>query len=397
MPPLRVSLALFVAALIAACNGGSSSTTTDTGQDMSMDDAGTNTDDGATAGGADGGTTANDGGTAISALPSTAFVFVKTVRKETDHIFAYDTATNTATLISALDDNGTSGTHVYGIAISPDRKWVAFTGIFRPSLDDAKALTPDAVWIVSVDGSTYRRLTAPIPNTDTTPCTVDAQYQPLGEVCNTSLGQCRKALFSMDLYSPAWAPSGDTVWLDFQELWEDSPGHFAGGGSLATVSAQGGVMLPVMSHDSCEFLTSASIDRTGTKIAAERSICINGEQDGLVLFDIASKTTQLLFAGTIRSRPVYSPDGSGIAFIAWRGTSTFQDLLFYSFAKSQASTIIQAAGDQPAQGVQDVAIAPDSDHFVIVTGNNLYLYQASMLMAGPKMLTSDGMNSAPSW
>jgi Tol biopolymer transport system component len=368
--------------------------------------------DGIAVGGPDAAGVADTGGSASwSPLPLTTLVFAKTVRSGANHLYAYDIATNAATRISVLDDDGLTGTIVNGIALSPDRKWIAFAATFRPSATDvgASAATSDAIWLVSVDGSTYRRLTPTFPNAYTTPCSADIACTAMGMTCNLTYQQCRYKNFTMTVENPSWAPSGDTVWFDYQEGWNLLDGTYAGGGSLANVSSTGGSPNIVASADPCLFTLGPSLDPTGTKIAAIRVLCTN-EADGLVLFDIASKQTTLLVGTSLTAAvsdievgagqgPVFSHDGSAIAFVGLRGNSgstPYEDLYFYSADTGQTTDLYKGTSDSKTW-VKSLAFSPDNDHFVLSVAGDLYLYQASKLTGTPTQLTTDGKNSMPSW
>jgi len=368
--------------------------------------------DGIAVGGWDAAGGADAGGSASwSPLPLTTLVFAKTVRSGANHLYAYDIATNAATRISVLDDDGSTGTIVNGIALSPDRKWIAFAATFRPSATDvgASAATADAIWLVSVDGSTYRRLTPTFPNATTTPCSADIACTALGMTCNLTYQQCRYKNFTMTVENPSWAPSGDTVWFDYQQGWNLLNGTYAGGGSLANVSATGGSPNIVASADPCLFTLGPSLDPTGTKIAAVRVLCTN-EADGLVLFDIASKQTTLLVGASLTAAvsdievgpgqgPVFSHDSGAIAFVGLRGNSgstPYEDLYFYSADTGQTTDLYKGTSDSKTW-VKSLAFSPDNDHFVLSVAGDLYLYQASKLTGTPTQLTTDGKNSMPSW
>jgi Tol biopolymer transport system component len=349
------------------------------------------------AGGAGGTAAGGSGSASWNPLPATTLVFAKRVRSSADYLYAYDTATNTATLISVLDDNGSIGTIVRGIALSPDHKWIAFAAAFRLSTSDvgASARTSDAIWLVSVDGSTYSRLT-PTPtftNTNTTPCSADAACTALGMTCDVTYQQCRYMNFTMTLQNPSWSPSGDTVWFDYQETWWSLGGTEEGGGQMVNVSSTGGKPNIVVGDGSCQIMVGPSLDPTGTKVAAERSLCTN-EANGLVLFDIASKQTSLLVGMTVYEAPVFSHDGSVIAFVAKSSSTPYEDLYLYSVDTGQTIDLFQGTSDLKTW---EIAFSPDNDHFVLGVAGDLYLSQASDLTSTPKQLTTDGNNRFPSW
>ncbi len=139
----------------------------------------------------------------ITPLAKTAFVYIKYPRgSNVGHIHSYDLATKKDTLITKLDDNGTTGTASPQGTLSPDRRWIAFRAFFRPEAKDTSSgLAMPSIWKVSVDGKHFKRLTTPLPNPNTITCTHDSQC-PKPMKCLLYLKRCAPKHFTIGLSSP---------------------------------------------------------------------------------------------------------------------------------------------------------------------------------------------------
>lgn len=271
----------------------------------------------------DGGMGVDDGdGADVTALPTTAFVFVRTVREDVDHIVAFDTATGEETLITELDDDGNSGTDVDGLAVSPDRKWIAFTAIFRPTQEDADTNLPAQIlWVVSVDGQIFRRLSATIQNPHTQTCSTDFDCQTTTGHCNSFRNRCEPRNFSMDVRDPAWSADGQNVLVNLGMVWFDD--QLAGGVTIARVSIEGSHFLPLASDALCQVVSDAVVRPETGDILEQHSVCLGGANDGLFLRDIQTDTVDELIAagGTIGDIDVLRPawiDRDNLIFASYR-------------------------------------------------------------------------------
>ena len=127
---------------------------------------------------------AESGGTAspIDPLPHSTFVFFRYSLGPTNawtyQLWALDAVSKSERLISRLDDALVPGELLvgHGLALSPDRRWVAFAAFFRPSdhpADRSLGRYTKMVWKVSVDGKQYVRISPPLedPRTPLLRCT----------------------------------------------------------------------------------------------------------------------------------------------------------------------------------------------------------------------------------
>jgi hypothetical protein len=164
-------------------------------------------------------------------LSSSAFVFWKRFRRVDPpaqpgrrsypeyacHLYAYDLATRTERLISNLDDDGVNPNGGCGnpMAVSPDRRWIAFPSFtFRRTSDDSPPnIRTNILWGLRADGKELKRLTPKLPE----------DYE-LGSVCAANGGcpadkhcgvggRCRKLGFRVGYGDPVWSRDGQTIYL----------------------------------------------------------------------------------------------------------------------------------------------------------------------------------------
>lgn len=177
-------------------------------------------------------------------VPETSFVYAQEVRPGVHHIMAFDLDTQATTLVSSLDDNGSSGTKLESLAVSPDRAWVAFTAYFRidpADLAGASAAPTEAIWEVSADGKMFRRISAPLPAPSSPACKLDIDCKPLGEFCDITYKHCALRAASRTLDVESFTPDGAALILRFSQIGINTDGLIVGGSSVFTVNAAGGV------------------------------------------------------------------------------------------------------------------------------------------------------------
>jgi hypothetical protein len=175
-------------------------------------------------------------------LPLTAFVYVKHVRDKVDHIQAYDTATAKDWTITTLDDDGsTKGTAVVGrLAISSDRKRIAFAATFRTNLGDEVFVgDAQAIWVTTADGVGFTRVTPFLPRPQPSGCkTIDDQICTVaGLTCNVAAATCVVPGLSVDRSNPAWF-GDELVWFTFSTTTPDPTSPIGMGIDLSLAYAQ---------------------------------------------------------------------------------------------------------------------------------------------------------------
>jgi Tol biopolymer transport system component len=151
----------------------------------------------------------------LQPLSENTLVFKRFVRKDSSggqvfHLYTYDTVSKKETLLSNLDDTGTHGTDPLGhMAISPDRRSIAFAALFRPTqadLDTGLIALAEAIWTVSADGQVFKRLTPPFD--DGAPrCTADAECVSGTSGSGTLLDEIR-ADSNLAQQPAEWLPDG---------------------------------------------------------------------------------------------------------------------------------------------------------------------------------------------
>ena len=150
---------------------------------------------------------------AITPLPASTFVYYR-MTKEGDksyaHLWSYDVLSRETRLISKLDNSISSFRSIAGdrVAISPDRKWVAFSADFRPSkADDFLAGRTSMIWKVSVDGDQFVRISAPLTDWRK-PCSSGCPSEML---CEPTSDLCTLAGWAWGFEHPSWSPDGQRI------------------------------------------------------------------------------------------------------------------------------------------------------------------------------------------
>ena len=395
-------LAAFAAVALVACDG------------RGGNDGGTGGGSGGSGGA--GGAGGAGGGAAAGPLNATTFAFEKRVRPGVSHLYTLDLATGQPRLLTTLDDVADAGTKVSGLAVSPDRRAVAFTSFFRPSSADlATGLATEILWLVGTDGQTFTRVTATTPDPNTTPCTSDAQCTTIG-VCNLSVGRCRPRNFSIHLSNPAFSPDGQTLYLDVGQYWTTGT-TLEGGARLARVPVGGGA--PTQAGGAaCQIMAHPAPRPNGARVSGVQAVCVNASDEGLFDYDTAfNGATRLVLsdpllaaAGSLDvqlARPQWLSDGSGLLFLAraeWQDNSgtTFAARGLFAFdpGTSQVRVVYPpldvtkdlAAFAVDAQGKWLVLCVHDAS----TSRQDLYKLDLSANPVGaPVQLTTDGVSCAP--
>ena len=347
-------------------------------------------------------------------LPRTAFVYVKFVRSSVGHIYSHDLATGKSTLITKLDDDGTTGTASPQIAMSPDRRWIAFRALFRPNdKDKADGLAKPSIWKVSVDGKHFARVTDPLPNPNNITCTTDAQcVKPM--TCILSLKRCAPKHFTIGLSAPTWSADNKTIWTALSQTWT-SGSSIAGGAVLASVPATGGALQTYyQGNTGCALTIYPAAHPKEGSIAAIHSVC-SGGVPGLYKYGMppTAKPARMFSSSTVgvEQGPVaWMPDGSVIYFSA----SAMWDLDNDGTAETQGSGIVGLQiKDSKLGGLlpplktgslySGIAIAPSGTQMAacIFDSNaqtyKIYLLDSSNTKTPFSELITDGKSCNPSW
>jgi Tol biopolymer transport system component len=372
--------------------------------------------------GQDGGTevvTGQDGGgqesgtppAPVTALPATTFLYVHYPKgDEVGHIYAYDIATKQSRLITELDNT----TKTPRVAISPDRKWFALVAFFRPNDTDLKQGIPiPSIWVVSVDGKQFRRVTEPLLNTNASgaSCSADAQCPATG-FCNTTLGKCSLRNYSMYLGVPSWSADGKTIWTTLSQFWNEGT-RLTGGGVPASVAASGGVLEPHVVNSGCAQVTHVAAHPKASQLAAIHSVCSSGKP-GLHSYAVPPKEgTQMFFDASVEvslGKLAWLPDGSGILFLANTGWDLNGDqkpdvngigVAGYDIGKKQLSAIIPPL--KTGLSLTGMTLSPDGKKLVVCvfdssnSTNSLYMLDSDDQQNPFKPIVEDGKSCEPAW
>jgi hypothetical protein len=191
--------------------------------------AGGSTVTGGTGTGGSGGAGAGSGGSSGSPLPPavlgiTELVFERRLPRGTRagdhvaHIYAMDVNSRTERLLSNLDDDGQRTGALHGLAVSPDRRRIAFASkAFRATAEDSKfGFSSGAIWAVDASGNDFQRLTPPYDSQvrDAGPCTRDSDC---AELYTCQMARCVRATFGMGYSAPVFSSDGTKVF--FREAW----------------------------------------------------------------------------------------------------------------------------------------------------------------------------------
>jgi hypothetical protein len=347
-------------------------------------------------------------GNGAPAVPETSFVYAQEVRPGVHHIMAFDLDTQATTLVSSLDDNGSSGTKLESLAISPDRAWIAFTAYFRvdpADLTGASGAPTEAIWQVSADGKLFRRVSAPLPALPSRACTVDLECQPEGEICDRTYKHCALRAATRTLDVESFTPDGAALVLRFSQTGIAANGTIVGGSSVFTVNTAGGVptgavdvngacpvAIPGDVHDGQLLVMrgvgiGAGCDRDGVyrvpfPPAGTGQPVVLGDPGIAVNFDVAPVA------------PRWLEDGSGLLF-AGSDPSVRHGL----YQTTPDGTHVVRVADLGARLIDTIAVGDSLDMAIVeaFTAATLArdLYRVDLITGMAQPLTTDGKSSLP--
>jgi Tol biopolymer transport system component len=155
----------------------------------------------------------------ITPLAPNSFVFVRgKYREDTKtwmaQIWAYDLDNRTEKLVTDFGGTFPLSGVTGSVALSPDRRWVAFSGFYQPTSFIFEAHVR-LLWKVSVDGKKFVRLTPP---TDPRPMCSQAMScsGPAQKMCES--GRCMPHGWIYAHEAPAWTPDGTLVVFHITEV-----------------------------------------------------------------------------------------------------------------------------------------------------------------------------------
>jgi Tol biopolymer transport system component len=366
---------------------------------------------------ADGGTGGNQGGQppetpgAITPLPASTFVYYRMTQegdRSYGHLWSYDVVSKQNRLISKLDNSIGSLRSIAGdrLAISPDRKWIAFAAHFRPSkADEFLAGRTTMIWKVSADGAQFVRISAPLKDWRK-PCSAGCDSDTF---CEPSSDLCTVAGWSWQFEHPSWSPDGKKIFahLGTTACWQVSCLPSVVTPNVPAVTAISEVVVmndqPMSPHTvvtrpaerACNTATPA-VSPDGKRLAVDYSHCFGSSSWGVMVSDLDGSNYQTI--------------GSEICnHIAWRSDSAGvycshgNKLSFFSVDKTQ-TTLLNFPADLK---VDHFTFSPDGRWFVanLQRGNGTYIAVAD-LNATPitddanfktDFVTDDGVSAWPSF
>lgn len=333
----------------------------------------------------------------LAALPANSFVFSKVIRRASpagwySHLYAFDMLSRQERLISTLDDDGVTGASLTGIAVSPDRRWIAFTAENFRREGAEKELMSDAVaslWLISVDGVQFRRLAPPLALDET--CVVD--------------DTCRKG-FSSKMYHPTFHPDGAMVYYSHNTIRPLATGDFAYSWRLARVPISGGPPSFLTEPAGCSNPAAPSIHPSGRSLVAVQSC-----GDGLGLYERNLDPVSLrdaLFRGRLGSVPAaWTRDGTTAFFgVVVEPSGPLDFMIRYGLFAwdtcEREGRVVFTAPD--GAEVSSPSVSPDSKTVVVEMRNYppssdwaFDLYSLDPASTTLTRLTHDGNSRSPRW
>jgi Tol biopolymer transport system component len=331
-------------------------------------------------------------------LPTTSFVFAKILRRGQperwdNHLYAFDKLTGEEHLISVLDDNGMTGTWLQGLAISPDRRWIAFAADnFR--LDDADRTvgiqTMGSIWLVSVDGKQFKRLTPPFA---------------LDAAC-FSEKRCREE-FQSSLRDPTFAPDGGTIYYEHATTRPETKGDYSYNWRLAQIPTGGGTPTFLREPPGCSNPVAPSVSPSGHSLVALQDC-----PEGLGLYEWNLNPISLgrqLYRGRMGDVPaVWSSDGTKAFFgvvdeaATNNGATTKYGLYAWDACEEQGRIVFSAPGGAEPSSP---ALSPDDGTLVVemrdyppaASGSAFDIFALDVKSATLTKLTHDGNSTRPRW
>lgn len=332
-----------------------------------------------------GASSTNPDPTAVDALPTTTFLYVRSVTPDADELVALDYLTGDTRVVTDLHGDGSDGWEIWGHAISPDRKRIAIASLYDPTkADNATGLATRRIWTMAADGSDFQRLT-PVFEND---------------------GGGRKN-YSIDVQEPVFSQDGNSIIYEFGLWWYEGT-TLEGGSSPWIVSAQGDnlpeAFLPVIS---CSVIDPSVNPATG-EVLFVHSACQSSADDGIYLYPAAGgngapvKLVDRSFGATgidpSLEQASWLADGSGFIFVGYKEISggTASVIWLYDMAKGETTELMTADVDTR---VRNAAIAPNGDGIVYCLSHDdvLDLHAIDYTVDPPvdSAITNDGISCSP--
>ncbi len=333
-----------------------------------------------------------------------------------DAIRVVDTTTGEDRLLSDLD--GGEGFGLSSVAMSPDRRSVAFSAYFRldeADLPSSGGLPHPGIWRVGADGEGYEEIAPPLQQMEGgSSCSSDADCASLGMECNLAFETCQLPAASYVTDGLAFDPSGERLWFGYGTYWLDGS-YLAGGTTLASVDASydGESEIPDIHSTAeargCAQVSDPAVDADGSVLAIH-SVCLDWGDEGMFRYEVPGMDARRAvptpegFDLSLTSPDVF-PDGSGFVFVVYGGwdedgdgwSDWYADGLVRYDAATEEVSLVSAMPE--GYSIKDPSISPDGDQIVMCVtgggGSDLYLVDLEAWTQEP--LTEHGASCKPSW
>tara|TARA_B100000609_G_scaffold189243_1_gene176075 strand:+ start:4810 stop:5586 length:777 start_codon:yes stop_codon:yes gene_type:complete len=246
----------------------------------------------------------------------------------------------------------------------------------------------EAVWLVSVDGKTIRRVTPLIP----------ASYTKASA----------PSLYSRSLRWVRWAPDGKSLWFYIHEGWTDSDGWIQIIRTSWNINITTGKIKSFWGGSGCTMVNKVTPQRNGSLILAQLQDCVQ-TRDGFYLFD----------ANNPGQAPVRIQDPSGniklediVTYPGWFGSSVYLNATAIWNGSHQREEGIVGYNTKDgtffgvykkSQGFGDFYPSYDGKVYVYSNGSEtdrrLFMcdWRTSQQNCNPKEIVSGGVNDYVSW
>lgn len=274
-------------------------------------------------------------------LPATAFAYVHG-GSAGDSIGVIDMATGSNTTYSLGNDK------VDGIAVSHDRKHIAFTGLI-------------GIYVIGVDGS---------------------NLHPLAEIYTSD---------ELGISGPEWSPDDSTIYLAFGQY---SGG--VGGETLSVVPATGGMiqmLQPAQTGNDCSGITDPKFSLDGSFLYVQHSVCVNGAHEGLWKHSPDGAGTEYLAKNDFElAKPVILSDGTVLALGNTGGVNGIEVI--------RNGAIAGSVPPPSGYSMDSITASPDGTTLVIA-GHDLATFKKDLYATTDFQtytpLTTDGASTYPAF
>jgi hypothetical protein len=324
------------------------------------------------------------------ALPTTTFLYVRSVTPNVDQLVSLDYATGDTGVVADLMGDGGDGWEIWGHTISPDRTRIAVASLYGPTkADNDTGLATRRIWTMAADGSDLQRLT-PVFDND---------------------GGGRTS-YSIDVQDPVFSKDGQSIIFDFGSWWYE--GTKLQGGSFPWLVSITGDELPepFPTVTGCSVIDPSVNPVTG-EVLLVHSVCVNAADEGIFLYPKAGSNKPIKLvdrgygAGAVDpalEKASWLADGSAFIFVATievtRGdvTDTANSIFGYDVATGEIATLLVP---DAGTNVRNAAIAPNADGIVYcLAHDDVYdLHVIDLTVAPPvdSAITDDGVSCSPSF